>query len=253
MFSTKSSMALIRKFLLRFMNSGYVYAAEHVSQVCIDNSEECLPLHEVFIGHNTLSYLEEEFGLSSEDVRIRDTIQAWWIAAEGAVKRLPMCHKLLSNLKWLQPGLPQYSMAGEVLAAAECVPQVVQVGDKPSLQEEFMDFIMPPLPPKVTAITEVDKYWHAISQIKDCLETEYRYSTLAKLVKAILVIPHDNADTECLFSHIALNKTKHRNRRGISTLNSFLTVQFNVPQKCYEFKQNHLINYKRRVDAMNTL
>ena len=52
-------------------------AAEHVSQVCIDNSKEYLPLHKVFIGHNTLSYLEEEDGLSSEDVRkFRETIQA---------------------------------------------------------------------------------------------------------------------------------------------------------------------------------
>ena len=146
-----------------------------------------------------------------------------------------MSHKFLSNLKWLQPGLQQYSMAGQVLAAAECVPQVVQVGDKPSLQEELMDFCMSPLPPKVTAITEVDKYCHAISQIKDCLETEYRYSTLAKLAKAILVILHGNADTERLFNHIGLNKTKHRNRLGISTINSLFTMQFNVPQKCYEF------------------
>ena len=84
-------------------------------------------------------------------------------------------------------------MPGQVLAAAECLPQVVQVGDKPSLQEEFMDFCTSPLPPKVTTITEVDKYWHAISQIKDCLETEYCYSTLAKLAKAI---PHGNADTD---------------------------------------------------------
>ena len=135
--------------------------------MCIDNSEEYLPLHEVSVGHNTLSYLEEEGGLSSEDVRkFMETIQAWWIAAaKGAVKRLPMSHKLLANLKWLQPGLQQNSMAG----------------DKPSLQEEFMDFCTLPLPPKVTAITEVDKYWHTISQIKDCLETEYCYSTLAKL------------------------------------------------------------------------
>ena len=154
--------------------------------MCIDNSEECLPLHKVFVGHNTLSYLEEEYRLSSEDViKIRVTIQAWWIAAaKGAVKRLLMSQRLLSNLKWLQPGLQQYSMAGLVLSAAERVPQVVQVGDKPSLQEEFMDFCMSPLPPKVTAFTEVDNYWHAISQIKDCLETEYRYSTLEKTHKS---------------------------------------------------------------------
>ena len=65
-------------------------------------------------------------------------------------------------------------MAGQVLAAAECVPQVVKFGGKPSLQEEFIDFCMSPLSPKVMAITEVDTYWHAISQIKDCLENEYR-------------------------------------------------------------------------------
>ena len=153
--------------------------------------------------------------------KFRETIQAWWIAAaKGAVKRLPMSHKLLFKFKRLQPDLQQYSMAGQVLAAAECVPQVVQVGDKPNLQEEFMDFCMSPLLPKVTAITEVDKYWHAISQLKDCLETEYRYSTLAKLAKAILVILHGNAGTERLFSHIGLNKMKHRNGLGISTFNS---------------------------------
>ena len=111
---------------------------------CVLITEEYRPLHKVFVGHNTLSYLEEEDGLPSEDVRkFRETIQAWWIAAaKGAVKRLPMSHKLLSNLKWLQPGLQQYSMAGQMLAAAECVPQVVEVGDKPSLQEEFMDYYM---------------------------------------------------------------------------------------------------------------
>ena len=117
--------------------------------MCIDNSEEYLPLHQVFIGPNTLSFLEEEDGLSSEDVgKFRKTIQACWIAAaKGAFKRLTLSHKLLSNLKWLQPGLQQYSMAGQMLIAAECVPQLVQDGDKPSLQEEFMDFCMLPLPP----------------------------------------------------------------------------------------------------------
>ena len=70
------------------MNFVFVCAAEHISQVCIDTSEEYLSLHEVFVGHNTLSYLEEEDGLSSEDVRtFRETIQVWWIAAsKGAVK-----------------------------------------------------------------------------------------------------------------------------------------------------------------------
>ena len=37
-----------------------------------------------------------------------------------------------------------------------------------------------------------------------------------------------------LSGHIGLNKTKHRNSLGISTLNSLLTVQFTVPQNATE-------------------
>ena len=71
-----------------------------------------------------------------------------------------------------------------------------------------MEFYATPLPPKVTAITEVDKYWHAISQIKDCLETEYRYSHIGKTRKSHSSYTHGNADTECLFSHIGLKKNE---------------------------------------------
>ena len=68
------------------------------------------------MGHNTLSYLKEENGLSYDVRKIRETIQASWIAAaKGDIKQLPVSYKLHSNLKWLQPGLQQYSMAGQVL------------------------------------------------------------------------------------------------------------------------------------------
>ena len=42
-----------------------------------------------------------------------------------------------------------------------------------------------------------------------------------------LVIPHGNADTERLFSHIELNKTKTRNSVSTSTLNVLLIIQLN--------------------------
>ena len=54
-----------------------------------------------------------------------------------------------------------------------------------------------------------------------------------------------------LCGQIDLNKMKHRNRLGISTSNSLLTVQFNVPQKCNEFKPNTEV-LKTCVNAMNT-
>ena len=75
-----------------------------------------------------------------------------------------------------------------------------------------------------------------VSQIKDLSAVDLRYPVLTRLAKAVLVVPHGNADTERLFSHIGLNKTKHRNSLSIDTLNSLLAIQFNAPQKCYEFR-----------------
>ena len=54
-----------------------------------------------------------------------------------------------------------------------------------------------------------------------------------------------------MWSHWS-QQMKHRNRLGISTLNSLLTVQLNVPQKCYEFKPNTEL-LETCVNDMNTL
>ena len=48
------------------------------------------------------------------------------------------------------------------------------------------------------------------------------------------------------------NEAHHRSRLEISTLNSLLTVLFNVPQKSYEFIPNTEL-LKTCVNAMNTL
>ena len=119
----------------------------------------------------------------------------------------------------------QYGWSGA--CCSRVFPQVVQVGDKSSFQEEFMDFCMSPLTPKVTAITEVDK-WHAISQIKDCLEIEYHYSTLAKLAKAILVILHSNADTRTFIqSHWSQQNEAQKQTRGF-----YIKFTFNSAIQC---------------------
>ena len=82
----------------------------------------------------------------------------------------------------------------------------------------------------------MDTYWDLLGQIRDVSDTDYKYPLLSRLVKAVLIIPHGNSDTERLFSHIGLNKTKHRSCLSIDTLNSLLTIQFYTPYKCYEFR-----------------
>ncbi len=227
---------LLKKVSLHFLKAEYVCSISDASEVNLDNHEHYLPLD---MGQSAKLYLEENDNISTANrLEFRINIQAWWISVyKGAVKRLPLNHKLLSNVQWLQPGLQLYSNLPHFIIAADCLSQVVSsVEEKSQLQEQFMDYCMATLPSSVKNIVEVDTYWHAVSQIRDISGSEYRYPTLTKLAKAILIIPHGNADTERLFSHLGLNKTKHRNCLGISTLNSLLIVQFNVPEKCFNFK-----------------
>lgn len=185
-------------------------------------------------------YLEaQEDSLSTGEIRkFREIVQKWWYtASKEAIKRLSLQHEFLSSLRWLQPAQQQYSLVNQVLHAADSLPQVIKVDEKSKLQEEYMDFCTSPMTSELKAVKEVDKYWHLVGQLSDFSEVkQMRYPLLTRLAKAILVIPHGNADTERLFSHVGLNKMKHRSCISIDTLNSLLTIQFNVPQKCYEFK-----------------
>ena len=99
-----------------------------------------------------------------------------------------------------------------------------------------MDYCTFRLPDSVKSQNSVDKYWHSVGEIKDISGQECRFPTLTKLAKAIIIITHGNADTERLCSHVGLNKTKHRNSLSLETLNSLLSLQFNVKTPCYKFK-----------------
>ena len=126
-----------------------------------------------------------------------------------------------------------------MLAAADCLPQVVNSDEKPSLQEEFVNYCTALLPIFVKAQRDVDKYWHAVGQVQNMYGHENRYPILTRLAKSILIIPHGNTYTKRLFSHVGLNKTKHRNCLGLFTLNALLSVQFNEHQPWFNFKPSN--------------
>ena len=63
-----------------------------------------------------------------------------------------------------------------------------------------------------------------------------RFPLLTRLTKAVLVIPHGNADVERCFSKVGLNKTKLWNRLSVDTLNALLQVQCNQKEPCYTFR-----------------
>lgn len=72
-------------------------------------------------------------------------------------------------------------------------------------------------------------YWSKVSQ-------NGNFSTLVKLVKGVLSLPHGNADVERLFSSMNNTKSPLRNRLGDATLTSMLVIKTNNPANCYQFE-----------------
>ena len=60
---------LIRKLMLRFMKVKPVSDCSAVTLVNLDDTNNHLPLEEVFVGHHTSSYLEDNVSLSTSDVK----------------------------------------------------------------------------------------------------------------------------------------------------------------------------------------
>ena len=83
---------------------------------------------------------------------------------------------------------------------------------------------------------ELPSFWHAISKLVDPVSTKLCYTVLPRLMIALLILPHGNADTECVFSRMNLIKTKLRNCMGNKSLNALLNQNCNRTSCCYEFE-----------------
>ena len=145
----------------------------------------------------------------------------WIAAAEYAIKKLPFNNKLLGSVSWMLPLKQDLELENQVLSVAAELPQVIAVEQKSALREEFIDYCTYQLPSPITSITDIASYWYQVGKITD-VSGRIRYPLLSKLAKAILVIPHSNADVERMFSQMGLNKTKLRNSLGSETLTALL-------------------------------
>ena len=149
----------------------------------------------------------------------------WLTAAKYAVKKLPLESEFLAHLTWLNPRAQEHGMLNQVIKTLQHLPQVVKE-EQAALEEEFLDYCTCDHVKDLDAATTI-AYWHKVGQLKD-LTGQPRYPVLTRLAKAVLIIPHGNADVETSFSKMGLNKTKLRNSLGTDTLNALLQLQCNV-------------------------
>lgn len=118
--------------------------------------------------------------------------------ARYLLKQLPLKNSVLMHLSCLEPSASVSESSRESFRElAKYAPQVISSSDVSSLLDEVTEFCLEPLPATVDG--QLDSYWQNMFERKSA-ENQAKYPLLTKLVKALLSIPHGNADFERGFS-----------------------------------------------------
>ncbi|XP_065281218.1 uncharacterized protein [Dermacentor albipictus] len=161
-----------------------------------------------------------------ERKRLRLGARAFYIAcSQDLLQKLPLENKLLQRASIL--GLHFTDADSEVRSPRYLVsqlPQVLQLNEVSSLIDEWYVLKCDPLNSSEVAVPErIDSSWAKVFQRKSAAG-EQKYPLLAKLVKALLSLPHGNADCERGFS---INKHLLEGRASLSvnSLNGLQQVE----------------------------
>uniref|UniRef100_L7M0A4 HAT C-terminal dimerisation domain-containing protein n=1 Tax=Rhipicephalus pulchellus TaxID=72859 RepID=L7M0A4_RHIPC len=215
------SVSLVRKLLSRFMRHDAYSSLNgaQLKQLDVGATENLRQMPE--IGLDT----EEEMQTWStqEKKGFRMGVQQFYIAtAKHLLKQLPLDNKLLKHLRFLDPGLSLgiEQTVQSLKYVAACVPQIIKTEQVVMLVDEWHSLhCRPAIEGLSISSTPIDSYWAAIFT-----SNSQKYPLLSVLVRALLPLPHGNADCERGFSE---NKRIVENRASlaIATINGIRQVK----------------------------
>ncbi|KAH6940839.1 hypothetical protein HPB50_008708 [Hyalomma asiaticum] len=159
---------------------------------------------------------------TQEKKAFRMGVQQFYIAtAKHLLKQLPLDNKLLKHLRFLDPclSLGMEQTVQSLKYVASCVPQILKTEQVVLLVDEWHSLQCRPATEGLSfSNTPIDSYWAAI------FTDSHKYPLLSVLVRALLPLPHGNADCERGFSE---NKriVDNRSSLGVATINGIRQVK----------------------------
>eukprot|EP00117_Sycon_ciliatum_P018748 scpid21301/ scgid2217/ len=153
-------------------------------------------------------------------IRVRSFYQT---AVVQVRRRLPLTCPVLRGLEFLCPVAGKDCAAQSVADVARAFPHAVSTGSLDALVREWQCY---QCTTHKNLPTEVDRYWHAIGRLTG-INGDAMFPTLSSLARAVLALPHSNADIERQFSAVTADKTKTRNRMQEDLLQSLMTITQN--------------------------
>ena len=133
-------------------------------------------------------------------------------------------------------------------------PHFVPAEEYDALREEFMEYAVATDADLPAMDDGVDAFWSAMASLKT-VAGHYKYSTISKLMKTYLLLPHSNADSERVFSMVNKICTEHRADLAQDTVAGVLSVKVNsrVDPQRFEPSRNELGKAKSATMEYNRL
>lgn len=256
-------VSFVKTIMGRFLNEEF-FRNKQVTDIEIADIEKGDNWSRVDIGVDTEKSFES---LSYKDKQsIRMGARSFYISVtKYLLKSLPLQNQILRNLRCLHPSyrLKEESLQFMKFLAVQ-LPNVIPIQEVSSVTDEFIrlqaeensniypevQFDTPELeddelseedengiPELPKANTErIDEYWGRILKIKDATNN-LKYKNLGKVVKALLCLPHGNADVERGFS---TNKHMLENRSSLSlhSINALRKVKCHIKTNCENKVEN---------------
>ena len=222
-------IVLYKKFLLKFIQEKVVEAHGHkILELDVEDESIQLSNDQLFIGTATRDFIE-----SNDEIELHHLIpffnncRKYFVASVLEMrKRCPLDNRLLKLIAFIDPRQCKQLQYSNLLQIAQQFPNVIKEEEIEHLKDEVEDF-------KLQTFEDVFLrqgpyiFWNSVSKLEDPVSGDLRYSVLPRLAKALLILPHGNADTERVFSKMNLIKTKLRNSIGNKSMNALLTLNCN--------------------------
>lgn len=236
---------MLKSFLSNFVDPSVLRQSCDITKINYQDSSAQLQDSELAIGTSTrmllCGELEDQVVGSAVETRFYKSVRSFYkTAVSKIISKFPFNDATLKKLQVLDPRNRFTVATADVLDLAHQFTSFTN-DDTDSLTMEYLDFCsctdeeLPPFDPKTN--TAIDNFWANVEDITTVTDlNSLRFGKLAQLSKALLLLPHSNADPERLFSMVRNIYTEQTRQMDPTTLNSLLCVKINNGTPCFENK-----------------
>lgn len=241
---------LFTSLLIRFVKpSAFSEEATSITDVNFIKRKCQKDDNDLVIGAESRIYIKSGNLTTAQLESFYSEVRNFYVAScQYILKKFPIECEFLKHAEVADVSLRKKVSYASVEFMTALFPGILTSEELNSLDAQFAAYQFECIDENVSSL-RMDVQWHEISKITDASGL-LKYSSLAKIMLAVLIIPHSNAPTERVFSILRKNHTEFRPSMSSKAVTALLvekTKSFATGEVCYtkKFSKEVLSSAKR--------